>query len=936
MWREGPPVAHRGHGLPPQPRIQSARDSETLARQAELLDKICATILAGAEIDRDDIAQKEAFRAAIEALCRRVISAHEREHNGISNFPESSVQLKCFGSLSSGFATKASDMDLGLLSPMSLVQPDVSDSPVPRLLEKALLDAGLGARLLTRTRVPIIKLCENPPTQLLADLRKEREKWDNDIGNEDAGTTEEGGPRDTQLQSAPEMERESTRNTSRMEETSSPRAGATSARHGTAEPLGSGSAQPQLTPEHGHGPVQPTQISLFQAENQSLAAYYSLAKRVLRRLGGHDITASNYQNFTREDCDLLEAVTHAFLGGLRDEALRERLGASPAFRVRSTPNPQNTRSLLGIYTQVEGEAILMRWERRTVRERTDELERAVLSAFELWKTARNKTASGFDWIHHAKELQVCLERLKRFPSVQLVLLEQGQFEPATLYSDRAAGFLSKLVPLYCDSGRGSEPEVLARYVAGVYHNDIRSSLEDLSRELGDEFTFRVSVRRHKALQLAHELERALAAGFYPDTAKETVTRYIELLRGPMRRVAFPNGREEWAMPVIDASGPMLATMRCLPDPSNLAPNKPRDSYSDKLEFPKKGVGVQCDINFSAHLALQNTLLLRCYSHTDPRVRPLVLFVKHWAKVRGINTPYRGTLSSYGYVLMALHYLVNVAKPFVCPNLQMLAPPPSEAFSPEQVEATTRCKGRDVRFWRDEQEILRLAGENRLNQSRETVGELLRGFFEYYAHGGALSTLPGRGFDWGREVLSLRTAGGLLTKQEKGWTGAKTTTIVQDVPAEPDLSGEGPKSTGPNLASPVGRDEFPPSQPTRAPAGGSDPARPTHAPQKSREIREVRHRYLLAIEDPFELDHNVARTVTHNGIVSIRDEFRRAWRIVQSAGFRRDDEDLLQPVAAPEKEDDGEAFCRLLAAIHATTPEHIKALPADEPNAPQRG
>jgi hypothetical protein len=46
---------------------------------------------------------------------------------------------------------------------------------------------------------------------------------------------------------------------------------------------------------------------------------------------------------------------------------------------------------------------------------------------------------------------------------------------------------------------------------------------------------------------------------------------------------------------------------------------------------------------------------------------------------------------------------------------------------------------------------------------------------------------------------------------------------------------------------------------------------------------VRQRYLFAIEDPFELDHNVARPVTHNGIVTIRDEFRRAWRILLSIG-----------------------------------------------------
>lgn len=71
-------------------------------------------------------------------------------------------------------------------------------------------------------------------------------------------------------------------------------------------------------------------------------------------------------------------------------------------------------------------------------------------------------------------------------------------------------------------------------------------------------------------------------------------------------------------------------------------------------------------------------------------------------------------------------------------------------------------------------------------------------------------------------------------------------------------------------------------------------------------REVRHRYLFAIEDPFELDHNVARTVTHHGIVAIRDEFRRAWRIITAIGQGRPPEGQLfdavvEDIAAEEAE-----------------------------------
>lgn len=246
----------------------------------------------------------------------------------------------------------------------------------------------------------------------------------------------------------------------------------------------------------------------------------------------------------------------------------------------------------------------------------------------------------------------------------------------------------------------------------------------------------------------------------------------------------------------------------------------REKALGPLDFPKSGVGIQCDINFSNPLAFHNTLLLRCYSHCDPRVRPMVLFVKAWAKRRLINSARNGTLSSYGYVLMVLHFLVNIARPPVLPNLQL---PVQGVWTPEPQQGTGVDRY-DVRFWRDEEQIKRLAAQGRITANREPLGVLLRNFFNYYAAQGP--NVISSGFNWSAEALSLRTQGGIRTKASKGWTGAKTVTV---------------------------------------------------------DNREVRHRYLFAIEDPFELDHNVARTVVHFGIVAIRDELRRAWRILNAVG-----------------------------------------------------
>ena len=130
-------------------------------------------------IDPQEAVEKEEFRALVEKACRESIAEYEQEELDNKKFDASTVELQCFGSMMSGFATKASDMDLALLSPKSNPAPDSPDSPIPRLLEKKLLSLGFGARLLTRTRVPIIKLCQRPTDKLKADLLEERTKWEN-------------------------------------------------------------------------------------------------------------------------------------------------------------------------------------------------------------------------------------------------------------------------------------------------------------------------------------------------------------------------------------------------------------------------------------------------------------------------------------------------------------------------------------------------------------------------------------------------------------------------------------------------------------------------------------------------------------------------------------------------------------------------------------
>ena len=605
------------YARPPPPRTRQlydptglqqlplARDEYILPirQQAEFIERLALFIIANAEPSAESLREQEKTRLDLEERFRFVVSAHELFQD--PSFDPMSIKLKCYGSLSSGFATKESDMDLAFFSPHSNPDPASPESDIPRILEKLLLDSGFGARLLTRTRVPIIKFCEKPTPALLQSLIEERKKWEK-IQNE--------------------------------------------------------------SPKGKH--VSKTRPSKKKKPKKADAGEKSALQK---RRGGLINSPSADNVFSSSDSGYTQPSNNH--GSPVSVETEQRLPSSASTKERHPTTDTNT-------PQIE------ETDTKNLREqpvRTDE------ELVRLYLLAMHE-----DWFNDE-------ERRIIYRFINLVKNTPLQGDQSQL--DQARADLQQL------------PEVLSRY-----------------REITE-----------------------------------------------------------------------------------------KDNH---LEFPKSGVGIQCDINFSNHLAMHNTLLLRCYSHCDPRIRPMVLFVKAWAKRRKINSPYHGTLSSYGYVLMVLHFVINIASPPLAPNLQLEwnqrhAGPIGE----------TTCDGYDVRFWRSEKDIRLAASRGRITSNRETLGSLLRGFFHYFAQEGR--GVFGGGFSWSTRVLSLRTHGGLLTKQEKGWTGARTVTIEATTPGQ--------------------------------------------------EAKEVKHRYLFAIEDPFEIDHNVARPVVHHGIVAIRDEFRRAHRIILNGG-----------------------------------------------------
>ncbi|KAI9820384.1 MAG: hypothetical protein M1827_006008 [Pycnora praestabilis] len=680
------PTSHNQFNRRPPLTFQH-RSWEDLNAQAYFLNEMARVEVGIVEVGIQELEERDVFRSFLEDACRNVIGDYEEAKSNMKSFDRSSISLKCFGSLSSGFATKSSDMDLALLSPLSVPEASTIESEIPRLLEKRLLDMGYGARLLTRTRVPIIKLCEEPTTELLAALRAERLKWE-ETKDKVPMAEEDVNGFDAENGLNAEDDKESMKSDDKKE----------------------------------GDPVARDLRRLNQRSHENLFAYYRRAKNLLDSQGGRDYTSPQHRALEPEEGQFLNSMSKAYVLGLHNRELKTRL-----LGYRSLKFEAGFRSLAGVWKQAEGELLAMSWE--------DGKRKITLEDTE-------KTWFDSDIGEKTDEAQVIPEAWKK-----------TEIDEAQIVQDWL-------------------------------------KLQD--QDCSDILSFNDAV--HKLWVTLKRL-----------SSSKLVTQMLDQQKDRAR-------------------------------------DRPR--YEDKLDFPKTGVGIQCDINFSNLLALHNTHLLRCYSHCDARVKPMVLFIKAWAKRRKINSPYHGTLSSYGYVLMVLHYLVNIASPPVVPNLQLSWRPPPHGSWGAALENETMVQGYDVRFWRNEEEIKSLASRGMFTHNKEPVGSLLRSFFEYFARQG--SQIIASGFSWSSEILSIRTPGGLLNKQVKGWTGAKTTVTEATTPGQ--------------------------------------------------EKKEVRHRYLFAIEDPFEIDHNIARTVTHNGIVAIRDEFRRALKLIDDVTKGvNSGEELLQKI-----------------------------------------
>ena len=87
----------------------------------------------------------------------------------------------------------------------------------------------------------------------------------------------------------------------------------------------------------------------------------------------------------------------------------------------------------------------------------------------------------------------------------------------------------------------------------------------------------------------------------------------------------------------------------------------------KLREPENNTRIDLCINHP--LPVMNTSLIKEYCAIDPRVRPLLLTVKHWCRMRGCSDSRHSLLSSYAWSLLVVRFLQTAVTPPVLPNIQ---------------------------------------------------------------------------------------------------------------------------------------------------------------------------------------------------------------------------------------------------------------------------
>ncbi|XP_028414747.1 poly(A) RNA polymerase GLD2-B-like [Dendronephthya gigantea] len=149
---------------------------------------------------------------------------------------------------------------------------------------------------------------------------------------------------------------------------------------------------------------------------------------------------------------------------------------------------------------------------------------------------------------------------------------------------------------------------------------------------------------------------------------------------------------------------------------------------------------EADINNERVPNIRHTYLFRCYALLDPRVLPLGLVIKLWAKNAGIINQRDHKLSGFTLLVLYINYLQKGCSPPVVPSLQTDYPSLfSATLQPSVIIDCLKTKELP-------EELKHFKSFN-----KQSLGELFVGFFRFYAS-----------FNWSSRVVSISRSDGYVT------------------------------------------------------------------------------------------------------------------------------------------------------------------------------
>lgn len=128
-----------------------------------------------------------------------------------------------------------------------------------------------------------------------------------------------------------------------------------------------------------------------------------------------------------------------------------------------------------------------------------------------------------------------------------------------------------------------------------------------------------------------------------------------------------------------------------------------------IKFVYVPTNVQCDLCFKDALGIYKSNLIKYYATLDARLRPLMMFIKFWAKVHDLTG--QGKMTNYGLLCLIIFYLQQE----------------SVALIPVVKDLQTNPTPHMINTFRvDFNEIVLLSNNN------SSIPELLHGFFSFYS------------------------------------------------------------------------------------------------------------------------------------------------------------------------------------------------------------